>query len=52
MKEEKQEKPYLGRIPIAPPGMSFKDKKKYNRKVKHKRTKLYESNSYFTKKEF
>lgn len=38
MKEEKQENPYLGRIPIAPPGLVFKDKKKYNRKEKYKRS--------------
>jgi len=35
-KEKKRKRPYLGRIPIPPPGKEHRDKKKYSRKQKHK----------------
>ena len=36
-------KPYMGRVPIPRPGAEHKDKKRYNRKRKHKKDwrKLY-----------
>lgn len=35
-KKNRREKPYLGRIPIPPPGGSHRDRSKYSRKRKHK----------------
>lgn len=35
-------KPYMGRIPVAKSGFTFKDKKRYSRKKKHKKEIAYD----------